>query len=119
MVDSENVSIGQQLLTLYAVRIRDKGLSCAEIVRELETRRGDIRVLALLDTLEYLKKGGSFSSSVTFIGELLSIKPVVAVQNGEIVLVETGFVKGIFCAENGTGIRLCCIVVSLCSFFAA
>lgn len=87
MVDSENVSIGQQLLTLYAVRIRDKGLSCAEIVRELEPRRGDIRVLALLDTLEYLKKGGSFSSSVTFIGELLSIKPVVAVQNGEIVLV--------------------------------
>ena len=32
---------------------------------------------------------------------------------------ETRFVKGIFCAENGTGIRLCCIVVSLCSFFAA
>ena len=57
VVDSENVSIGQQILTLYAVRLREQGLSAAEITRELETRRGDIRVLALLDTLEY-RHGG-------------------------------------------------------------
>ena len=87
VVDSENVSVGQQLLVLYAVRLRDSGLDAASIVRELEARRSDIRVLALLDTLEYLKKGGRISPTVAFAGELLSIKPVVAVEHGEVVLV--------------------------------
>ncbi len=87
VVDSENVSVGQQLLVLYAVRLRDSGLDAASIVKELEARRSDIRVLALLDTLEYLKKGGRISPTVAFAGELLSIKPVVAVEDGQVVLV--------------------------------
>ena len=101
VVDSENVSIGQQILTLYAVRLREQGLSAAEIARELETRRGDIRVLALLDTLEYLKKGGRISATVAFAGELLSIKPVVAVENGEVVL--AGKARG---SKNGNNLLM-------------
>ncbi len=99
VVDSLNVCIGQQLLVLYAVRLRDKGLSAAAIARELEARRGDVRVLALLDTLEYLKKGGRISPTVAFAGELLSIKPVVAVENGQVALV--GKARG---SKNGNNL---------------
>lgn len=99
VVDSENVCIGQQLLVLYAVRLRDQGLSAAEIARELKARRGDVRVLALLDTLEYLKKGGRISATVAFAGGLLSIKPVIAVENGEVVLI--GKARG---SKNGNNL---------------
>ena len=101
VVDSENVCIGQQLLVLYAVRLRDQGLSAGEIVRALEARRGSVRVLALLDTLEYLKKGGRISPTVAFAGELLSIKPVVAVEGGEVVLV--GKARG---SKNGNNLLM-------------
>ena len=46
-----------------------------------------MRVLALLDTLEYLKKGGRISSTVALAGKLLSIKPVITVEDGEVRLV--------------------------------
>ena len=101
VVDSENVCIGQQLLVLYAIRLRDRGLNAAAIVRELEAKRGSIRVLALLDTLEYLKKGGRISPTVAFAGGLLSIKPVVAVENGEVVLV--GKARG---SKNGNNLLM-------------
>ncbi len=99
LVDSENVCIGQQILVLYAVRLRDMGMSAREIAAELERRRGDVRVLALLDTLEYLKRGGRISPAVALAGSLLSIKPVVAVENGEVVL--TGKARG---SKNGSNL---------------
>ena len=99
VVDSENVSIGQQLLVRYAVRLRNAGLSAGEIVQTLEARKRDIRVLALLDTLEYLKKGGRISPTVAFAGELLSIKPVVTVERGEVALL--GKARG---SKNGNNL---------------
>ena len=99
VVDSENVSIGEQILVLLAARLRDQGLSAGEIAGKLEGRRGDVRVLALLDTLEYLKKGGRISSAVAFAGGVLSIKPVVAVENGEVILV--GKARG---SKNGNNL---------------
>ena len=58
-----------------------------------------MRVLALLDTLEYLKRGGRISPTVAFAGELLSIKPVVAVEHGEVVLM--GKARG---SKNGNNL---------------
>lgn len=57
------------------------------IVEELESIKKRIRLVALLDTLEYLKKGGRVSKTVAFAGEMLSIKPVVAIENGEVVVI--------------------------------
>lgn len=87
VVDSENVCIGERLLILRAVELRNQGYSAGQIVERLEEEKKHIRVLAILDTLEYLKKGGRISSAVAFAGNLLSIKPVIAVENGEIALV--------------------------------
>ena len=99
VVDSENVSIGQHILVRLAVRLRDEGLSARQIAREMETQKKRVRLLALLDTLEYLRKGGRISAATAFAGGVLSIKPVVAVQGGEVVLI--GKARG---SKNGNNL---------------
>ena len=99
VVDSENVSIGMRILVLLAVRLRDEGLPAAEIAARLEAQKKRVRLLALLDTLEYLKKGGRISPAVAFAGGILSIKPVVAVQKGEVALI--GKARG---SKNGNNL---------------
>jgi DegV family protein with EDD domain len=86
IVDSRSVAIGTGILAQYALRLRNEGKTAAEIAAELESVRDNICVIALLDTLEYLKKGGRISATVAFAGGLLSIKPVAAVEDGEIKL---------------------------------
>ena len=86
VVDSQNVSLGQRILVELAIRLRDQGLSAAEIAKELEEKKKKIKLVALLDTLEYLKKGGRISPTVAFAGAVLSIKPVIAIVDGEVVL---------------------------------
>ena len=84
VVDTKTVAIGCGILAELAVRLKEEGLSASEIVARLEEERENIRVIALLDTLEYLKKGGRISKTIAFAGGLLSIKPVVTIQDGEI-----------------------------------
>lgn len=85
LVDSMNVSVGVRVLVDYAIRLRDEGLPAGEIAEKLNASVGSIRTIALLDTLEYLKKGGRISKAVAFAGGVLGIKPVVAVHDGEVV----------------------------------
>ena len=88
IVDSLNACIGQRILCQYAIRLAHKGnLSAEEIVNELNDKKSKIQLLAVLDTLKYLKKGGRISSVVAFTGEMFSIKPAVSVVNGEVKLV--------------------------------
>lgn len=86
IVDSENVCIGEQILIRYACQLRDEGVIASEIATKLDEKKKHIRVLALLDTLEYLKRGGRISATVAAAGSLLSIKPVVAVVDGEVAM---------------------------------
>lgn len=86
VVDSENVCVGQRILTLRGLELREQGLTAAQIVQELDREKHRIRVMALLDTLEYLKKGGRISAAVALAGGMLSIKPVIAVENGAVVM---------------------------------
>lgn len=98
-VDTMNVCIGQQILVRLAARLRDEGMDAAGIAARLVEVRGRVRVLALLDTLEYLKKGGRISPTVAFAGEVLGIKPVVSVTDGEVALV--GKARG---SKNGNNL---------------
>ena len=84
VVDSLNAAIGERLLTQLALKARDEGKTAQETTELLNDRKHNIRLIALLDTLEYLKKGGRISSAAAFAGTLLSIKPVIAVENGEV-----------------------------------
>ena len=84
IVDSSSVTIGAGILTEYALSLADKGKSAEEIYDELIKVRNNIYIVALLDTLEYLKKGGRISATAAIAGSLLSIKPVINVVDGEI-----------------------------------
>lgn len=87
VVDSLNACAGERILFEYALRIAKDGcLTAAEIVGELEAKKSKIQVIAVLDTLKYLRKGGRISAAAAFTGELLSIKPVVSVVKGEVKL---------------------------------
>lgn len=99
VVDSRNVSLGTTILVEYAQRLLEQGIQAPAIVAELEQARLRVRTLALLDTLEYLKKGGRISGAVAFAGSLLAIKPVVGVVNGEVILV--GKARG---SKNGNNL---------------
>ncbi len=87
VVDSLNASIGERVLLHYALRLLNCGLTVDEIVKELNERKQKIQVLAVLDTLKYLRKGGRVSAAAAIAGEMLSIKPVVSVIKGEVKLV--------------------------------
>ena len=97
VVDSRSVTIGEQILVLRAVKLRDEGWSAWEIAEIINHEKNRIRLLALLDTLEYLKKGGRISSAAALAGSILSIKPVVAVQDGRIEML--GKARG---SKNGS-----------------
>lgn len=84
VVDSGSVTLGAGILTEYALRCACSGMTAAEIAGLLEKKKADICLIALLDTLEYLKKGGRISSAVAFAGGLLNIKPVINVKDGVI-----------------------------------
>lgn len=86
IVDSENVCLGEQILVQYACDLRKEGKSAAEIASALDMKKKDIRLIALLDTLEYLKRGGRISGAAALAGNLLSIKPVIAICDGEVAI---------------------------------
>lgn len=85
VVDSLSASIGEQVIVRRAVQLAAEGLSAAELAGRIEAERGDVCVLALLDTLEYLKRGGRISAAA-FAGGVLAIKPVITLRDGAVVM---------------------------------
>ncbi len=87
VVDSLNVACAEQILAIRGAYLIKQGLTAKEIANQLESEREKIHILAVLDTLEYLKKGGRISSAVAFLGGALNLKPVVTVNNGEVAMI--------------------------------
>ena len=84
VVDSQSAAIGAGILAELALQAADSGMDAPSIARYLELEREKVCIVAMLDTLEYLKKGGRISKAVAFAGGLLSIKPVISLEDGEI-----------------------------------
>ena len=84
VVDSQTVALGSAILADYALSLVDRGMDAENIAWKLMQKREKVRLLAMLDTLEYLKKGGRISAAVALAGGLLNIKPVVCIEKGEI-----------------------------------
>ena len=101
VIDSLNVSLGQRILVERAIALRDSGMDAQTLADTVEKEKSQIRVIALLDTLEYLKRGGRISSAAAFAGTLLSIKPVVAVEGGKVVVL--GKARG---SKNGNNMLM-------------
>ena len=86
VVDSGSVAVGGAILIERSLELLDEGLDAKEIAERLEEEKKNIVIVALVDTLEYLKKGGRISKTVAFAGSVLNIKPVLAVIDGEILM---------------------------------
>ena len=84
VVDSKNVAIGSGILAQYALELAEQGQAASAIADRLLEVRDRVKVIAMLDTLEYLKRGGRISATAAIAGSLLSIKPVVALKDGEV-----------------------------------
>ena len=86
VVDSLSVAVGERAIVDLAIQLKEEGKNAKEIADILNEERYNVQVVAVLDTLEYLKKGGRISSAVAFAGGVLAVKPVVGVQDGEVVM---------------------------------
>lgn len=84
IMDTRHAIASQRLMVEEAVRMRDEGAQVAEILARLEWLRDHIRICGVLDKLEYLRRGGRIPAGLAKVGDLLSIKPVVVVDNGEV-----------------------------------
>ena len=87
VVDSQTAAIGAGVLTEYALARAEAGADARELASELEQKREDVCLVALLDTLEYLKRGGRISKTAALAGGLLNIKPMITVRDGDVVLI--------------------------------
>lgn len=96
VVDSLNMTLGERIVVEYALRLLDAGASANEIADALEANVGRVHIFGLIDTLEYLKRGGRISAAAGAVGELLSIKPVITVIDGAVEIL--GKARG---AKNG------------------
>lgn len=86
VVDSGTVAIGGGILTELALSLAEEEMSAREIAERLEEEKKKIIIVALVDTLEYLKKGGRISKTAAMAGALLGIKPVLSIVSGEITI---------------------------------
>ncbi len=88
VVDTRVNSVGLGMLVRFAVRMAHKGLGVEEIGERIESISSRMQFLFLVDTLEYLKKGGRIGGARAFIGTLLGIKPILAMAGGEVQAVD-------------------------------
>lgn len=84
VVDTQSISMGLGLLAIGAARLAQQGKPLAELVAWVRAAMPRVRLFALLDTLEYLKRGGRIGKAQAFLGSLLHIKPLLSVKDGEV-----------------------------------
>ncbi len=84
VMDTRHAIASQRIMVEEAARLRDEGKTAEEILPHLEYLRDHIRICGVLDKLEYLRRGGRIPSGLAKVGDLLSIKPVVAVNDGAV-----------------------------------
>lgn len=88
LVDSRQVSLGLGLLALFGARMARRRQGAVEIAEHLRKMSGRMRVLFVVDTLEYLARGGRIGRARAWMGSLLGIKPILAMEKGEVVPLE-------------------------------
>ena len=95
IIDSTVTITALRLLVDLGCMLRDQNLPAETIVSELEAAKGKIRLLAVVDTLEYLHKGGRLPAAVSVVGGLLKIKPLLTLKDGTLSMVGKGMgIKG-------------------------
>ena len=85
-IDSANVCLGEALLVRLAVQLREEGKTAVQIAAALEYAKGHLHLVAVIDDLKYLRKGGRLPAAAAIAGGMLGIKPLIAIKEGKVVL---------------------------------
>lgn len=85
LIDSRMVSLSQGLLVYEAAQMVLQGKSMNEIVKKLNLMIKNMKTFIIVDTLDYLRKGGRLSNSQAFIGGLLNLKPILSLSDGKLI----------------------------------
>lgn len=88
IIDTKCASLGQGLVVLHAAKLAKNGSSIEEIVKETEKRAAHMEHIFTVDDLTYLQRGGRVSKTAAFMGSLLSIKPLLHVEDGKLIPLE-------------------------------
>lgn len=84
VIDSWSAYMGEGLMVIDGARAAEKGASHDEVVKLIEDMRPNTKILLLVDTLEYLQRGGRIGGAQAFLGGLLNIKPILHVAEGRV-----------------------------------
>lgn len=87
VVDSMHIALSSAILVEYGLGLIDRGLRAREVAEALHAIRDKARLFAVVDTLEYLQRGGRVSKTVAVAGGLLSIKPVIGIVDGKVEMI--------------------------------
>lgn len=87
VIDTRQFCGSEQLLVRRACELRDQGMPLSEIVKILDREKKEVALIALFDTLDYVKAGGRISGAKAAIGSLLNIKPVISITDGAVDVV--------------------------------
>ena len=85
VVDSYSVSVGLGIVAMAAARVAKAGGNLAEVLEETKKAISQTQIRALLDTLQYLLKGGRITKTKALVGTLLNVKPILTMREGEMV----------------------------------
>ena len=85
-VDSANVCLGEGLLVRLAVHLRDAGKTLVQIATDLEHAKEHLHLVAAIDDLKYLRKGGRLPAAVAVAGGMLGIKPLITIKEGKVAM---------------------------------
>ena len=85
VVDSQIITVGLALICIAAAKMAKAGESLASVVEEVKQMLPNIHLLALLDTLKYLQKGGRIGKAKALLGSILNVKPMITLKEGEVV----------------------------------
>ena len=88
IIDSASVSLAMSIATIHAAEEAQEGLGFEEIKANALDRLSRTRILFVLDTLEYLKRGGRVGGAAALLGGMLSVKPILTIKNGKVDPVE-------------------------------
>jgi DegV family protein with EDD domain len=88
LVDSGRLAMGLGWQVILAARAAQQGKSLAEILQVLQEAKHRVRLFAALDTLEFLRRSGRVNTFLARFGQLLSIKPIIDVGDGEVSMVD-------------------------------
>ncbi len=81
VIDSRSASYGYGLLVVAAAKLAQAGAGKEQIIEEVNRMRASMKLYFLVDTLEYLQKGGRIGKASALIGTLLNIKPILSIDD--------------------------------------